>query len=90
MAKYRIGTADATLYSLEPCTSCGVAGWVWEDNGFGLNVAGPLIYFATSGTHAIRMQVREDGLAVDQILLSPGAFQTQSPGANRNDKTILR
>jgi hypothetical protein len=55
-----------------------------------LNIAGPLIYFAMSGTHAIRMQVREDGLAVDQILLSPVAFKTQSPGANRNDKTILR
>jgi phosphatidylserine/phosphatidylglycerophosphate/cardiolipin synthase-like enzyme len=90
VARYRIGTTDATSYSLEPCIGCGVAGWGWEDNGFGLNIAGPLIYFAMSGTHAIRMQVREDGLAVDQILLSPVAFKTQSPGANRNDKTILR
>jgi phosphatidylserine/phosphatidylglycerophosphate/cardiolipin synthase-like enzyme len=88
--KYRIGTTDATWYTLEECSNCGLSGWGWQDNGFGLNVAGPLIYFATTGTHTIRVQPRTDGLAIDQILLSPEKFKTQSPGANRNDTTILQ
>jgi endonuclease/exonuclease/phosphatase family metal-dependent hydrolase len=50
---------------------------------------GPLIYFATSGTHTIRVQAREDGLAIDQIVLSAQSYLSASPGAFRNDSTIL-
>src|SRR4029079_11093267 len=45
--------------------------------------------FAASGTHTIRIQQREDGLSVDQIVLSPATFLTSAPGANKNDHTIL-
>ena len=89
-AIYRIATANATTFSLEQCSGCGIAGWGWEDNGWGQGVAGPLMYFATSGTHTIRVQVREDGLALDQILLSPQKYLNAPPGGNRNDATILR
>jgi hypothetical protein len=50
---------------------------------------GPLIYFETSGTQTIRIQVREDGFSIDQIVLSPGTFLNVSPGALKNDNTIL-
>lgn len=53
-------------------------------------MAGPLIYLATTGPHTTRIQVREDGLAIDQILLSPDTFELPSPGLTKNDKTILR
>ena len=46
---------------------------------------GPLIYFANSGTHTIRIQVREDGLSIDQIVLSPSTYLNSPPGPPRND-----
>jgi hypothetical protein len=33
--------------------------------------------------------VREDGLAIDQIVLSALMYAASAPGANRNDTTIL-
>jgi hypothetical protein len=50
---------------------------------------GPLIYFATTGTHRVRVQVREDGLGIDQIVLSSGLYLTKPPGAAKADTTIL-
>jgi hypothetical protein len=47
------------------------------------------IYFATGGTQTIRVQVREDGLSIDQITLSAGAYLAVAPGAAKNDTTIL-
>jgi hypothetical protein len=86
---YRIGTTSATTYTLEDCTSCGVSGWGWQDNGFGAGVLGPLVYFAKSGPQRMRVQVREDGLGIDQIVLSADAFRTVAPGATTNDGTIV-
>ena len=37
----------------------------------------------------MRIQVREDGLSIDQIVLSPTTYVTRSPGALKNDTTIL-
>ena len=90
--KYLIGTSDATWFSLEQCSGCGVAGWGWEDNGWGTPATmGPLIYFTTNGTHRIRIQPREDGVAIDQIVLSanPQTYLNVAPGANKNDQTIV-
>jgi hypothetical protein len=86
---YRIGTTDATPYVLEACSGCGVSGWGWEDNGYGAGVLGPVIYFATTGTHRVRVQVREDGLGIDQIVLSSGLYLTKPPGTAKGDATIL-
>jgi phosphatidylserine/phosphatidylglycerophosphate/cardiolipin synthase-like enzyme len=86
---YRIGTTSATLVNLEDCSGCGISGWGWQDNGYGSGVMGPLIYFETSGTQTIRIQVREDGFSIDQIVLSPDTYLTTSPGALKNDSVIL-
>ena len=66
-----------------------MSGWGWQDNGWGTNVLGPLIYFQRTGSQTIRVQTREDGFAIDQIVLSPGRFLDKSPGTLRNDTTIL-
>jgi hypothetical protein len=50
---------------------------------------GPLVYFQTSGTRTLRVQVREDGLSIDQIVLSPQTYLNSSPGSLLNDSTIL-
>jgi len=87
-ATYRIGTTAAAEYNLEDCSGCGLSGWGWQDNGWGVGVQGPAIYFGTSGTQRIRIQNREDGLSIDQILLSPSRYLSTSPGALKNDGTI--
>ena len=40
-------------------------------------------------SQTIRVQPREDGLAIDQIVLSPATYLTSSPGATKNDTTLL-
>ena len=47
------------------------------------------IYFAESGSQTLRIQPREDGLSIDQIVLSPAAYLSSSPGAPKNDATVL-
>jgi hypothetical protein len=88
-AMWRIGSTDATAVVLEDCGGCGEAGWGWQDNGYGTGVLGPVVYFATSGLQRVRVQTREDGLGVDQIVLSPSRYLSQSPGRLKNDTTIL-
>ena len=88
-AQFRIGTTAATEINLEDCSGCGLADWGWQDNGWGAGVMGPLIRFSKGGSQRIRVQTREDGLAIDQIVLSPGRYLNAPPGALKNDNTIL-
>jgi exonuclease III len=85
----RIGTAQAATINLEDGVNVGVAGWGWQDTGYGVGVLGPVIRFAASGVQTIRIQTREDGLRIDQIVLSSGTYLTRAPGALKNDTTIL-
>lgn len=85
----RIGTKSAATVKLEDCKDCGLSGWGWQDNGFGVEVLGPLVRFATSGTKRIRIQTRGDGVSIDQIVLSPLTYLTAAPGALKNDVVIL-
>jgi acid phosphatase type 7 len=86
---FRVGTSSATRVNLQDCTGCSISGWGWQDNGFGAAVLGPALRFDTDGMHTIRIQAREDGVSIDQIVLSPGTYLNSPPGANRNDTTIL-
>ncbi len=86
---YRMGTTAATEFNLEDCSGCGLQGWGWQDNGWGVGTLGSPIYFQSSGIHTIRIQVREDGLSLDQIVLSPSTYLNSSPGSLKNDTTIL-
>jgi endonuclease/exonuclease/phosphatase family metal-dependent hydrolase len=87
-AAYRIGTTGALSVNLEPCANCGVAGWGWQDTSYWLTQS-PLIMFGARGTHTIRIQTREDGVQVDQIVLSPANYLTRPPGPLSNDTTVL-
>jgi hypothetical protein len=86
---FRIGSTAATAYVLENCSGCSISGWGWQDNGYGAGVLGAAIYFAMSGPQTLRIQTREDGLSIDQVILSPASYLTSPPGAVRNDTTIL-
>ena len=87
-AAYRIGTSDSMPINLEDCSGCGVAGWGWQDNGYGAGVLGPTVRF-TGGPQTIRIQTREDGLRIDQIVVSAERYLNTSPGALKNDTVVL-
>jgi len=86
-AAWRIGTTSAQVVSLEEGNGAGVAGWGWNDNAYG--ALGTPVSFATSGTQRIRIQVREDGVSIDQIVLSAAKYLSSSPGSLKNDTKIL-
>src|SRR5688572_10120109 len=88
-AAYRIGTTSATEINLEDCLGCGVSGWGWQDNGWGVAILGPAIFFQSTGTQTLRIQTREDGFSIDQIVLSPSTYLYNPPGALKNDGVIL-
>ena len=85
----RIGSSSSAQIVLQDGDlDASVSGWGWSDNGWG--TLGSPIYFAANGKHTIRIQQREDGAIVDQIVLSPDTYLTARPGATDNDSTILR
>jgi hypothetical protein len=85
----RIGTTSSTTVNLEEASNAGVSGWGWQDNGYGTGVMGTTLTFATPGLHTIRVQTREDGVSIDQIVLSARKYLTAAPGPMKNDATIL-
>ena len=87
-AIYRIGTTSGLLVNLENCAGCGVSGWGWQNHGYWLADTS-LLAFATAGPHTIRISVREDGVQLDQIVLSPSRFFSRAPGVLRDDTTIV-
>ena len=86
--EFRTGTTSATVVSIEEGSGAGLSGWGWQDNGY--SSLGPLIYFAASGSQTIRIQQREDGLSIDQVVLSAATYLSSPPGAAKNDMTIIR
>jgi hypothetical protein len=75
--------------NIEDCVGCRLSNWGWQDNEVGKDVLGPLIYFAASGPQRLRIQAREDGLGIDQVVLSAVRYRFGAPGTLRNDTTIL-
>ena len=85
-----IGSTSALVFNLEECSGCGVSGWGWEDDGWGArDRPGILIRFPAGGRQRIRLQTREDGLSIDQVVLSAEKYLTSRPGSAKNDTTIL-
>jgi endonuclease/exonuclease/phosphatase family metal-dependent hydrolase len=85
---YPIGSSSGLLVNLETCTGCGDSGWGWQDGTWWLDQT-TTIQFSTTGLHRIRVQSREDGVKVDQIVLSPRTYLTSAPGSTKNDGTIV-
>ena len=89
-AAYRVGSTDALPFNLEECSGCGESGWGWEDDGWGaVDAPGVRIHFEKGGFQRLRIQRREDGLSIDQIVLSSEKYLTARPGTAKNDTTIL-
>jgi hypothetical protein len=85
---YPLNTTAGLLVNLENCSACGLAGWGWQNTSWwALQPA--TVSFATTGLHTLRIQVREDGVSLDQIILSANQYLTARPGAVKNDRTIV-
>ncbi len=89
VARARIGTTSSLTVNLEDGTSAGVKGYGWQDDGYGIGVLGTAVTFERTGLQTIRVQPREDGYVIDQIVLSPAKYLTSSPGALKSDTTVL-
>ena len=60
--------------NLEECSNCGESGWGWEDDGYGaVNKNGVLLRF-DPGPQTIVIQTREDGVSIDQVVLSAAKY----------------
>jgi hypothetical protein len=85
---WRIGGPQALLVNLEDCGGCGVDGWGWQDDAWWLGQSS-VVRFATASRHTVRVQTREDGVEIDQIVLSPQRYLATPPGGVRGDATIV-
>lgn len=87
---YQQGTTSGLSVNLEECAGCGESGWGWEDDGWGsVNKNGVTLRFPDGKFHEIFIQQREDGVSIDQIVLSSERYLTTRPGAAKNDTTIV-
>jgi hypothetical protein len=88
-ALFRIGTTAGLVVNLSGRASGkDLAGWGWRDGAYWI-VQQTTARFASSSTHTVRVQTREDGVQVDQIVLSPATYLTSAPGPAANDSTIV-
>jgi hypothetical protein len=85
---WRTGTSSGLLVNLETCGGCGMLGWGWSGGAWWLSGTG-IVRFANADPQTIRIQTREDGVDVDQIVLSPVTYFNAAPGGVANDSTIV-
>jgi hypothetical protein len=87
---YPINTASGLLVNLATSADAtSLSGWGWQNGAYWL--AQPAtVTFAASGSHTMRIQIREDGVEVDQIVLSAGPYLSSPPGPPTSDTTIVR
>ncbi|HEX4346663.1 MAG TPA: carbohydrate-binding protein, partial [Vicinamibacterales bacterium] len=88
-AAYRVGTTNGLIVNLATdATGGSLSNWGWMDHGYWV-AQSPDVQFAGSGSHTIRVQTREDGVQVDEIVLSPSTYLTNSPGSPTADTNIV-
>jgi hypothetical protein len=86
---YRINTTSGLLINLATDGLAGsLSGWGWQNGAYWLSQP-TTVTFPTTGTRKLRIQVREDGVQLDQIVLSPARYLNASPGTVSNDSTIV-
>jgi hypothetical protein len=88
-SKYPIGSASALLVNLATDSNAtSLNGWGWQNGAYWLSQT-TTVTFAAGGTHIMRIQTREDGVQIDQIVFSPSRYLTAAPGSVSDDHTIV-
>src|SRR5690606_22717022 len=84
---FAINSTSGMAVNLENCSNCGTAGWGWQNGAYWL--AKPLVVFGSGSVQTMRVQTREDGVAVDQIIVSAATWLSSPPGQPTLDSTIV-
>lgn len=87
-AIYRLGTTSGLTVNLQSCNGCTLSGWGWIGGAYWLTQQ-TTVSFAAPGTHTLRIQTREDGVQLDEVVLSPSTYLSSSPGPVVNDTTKI-
>jgi hypothetical protein len=88
-AVYPINSTTGLLVNLATdATGASLNGWGWANGAYWLSQPAT-VTFATAGAHTLRIQVREDGVAFDQAVLSPATYLNRPPGPPTSDSTIV-
>jgi probable HAF family extracellular repeat protein len=86
---YQVGSTSGLLVNL--ATDAGASSlveWGWVNGAYWLNQ--PTTFtFPAGSTQRMRIQVREDGVQLDQVVLSPKRYLSTPPGDRTNDTTIV-
>ena len=86
---YQLNSTSGLLVNLATDGSANsLNNWGWQNTAYWLSQATTLT-FASSGPHTLRIQIREDGVQLDQIVLSPSTYLSSAPGSVTNDNTIV-
>jgi phosphatidylserine/phosphatidylglycerophosphate/cardiolipin synthase-like enzyme len=86
---YQLNSTSGLLVNLATdSTGSSLNNWGWQNTAYWLSQA-TTVTFANSGSHTLRIQIREDGVQFDQIVLSPSTYLSSSPGSVTNDSTIV-
>jgi hypothetical protein len=86
---YPMNSTSGLLVNL--ATDAGAAslnGWGWQNGAYWLSQPST-ITFSTTGVHTMRLQIREDGLQLDQVVISPFTYRERAPGPVGGDSTIV-
>jgi len=85
---YGINTTAGLMVNLATdSTATSLNGWGWQNTAYWLSQPTTLTF--AGGSQTLRVQVREDGVAFDQIVLSPTTYLNAPPGPVTNDGTIV-
>jgi len=88
-AAYPIQTTSGLLVNLATdSTATSLNNWGWQNTAYWLSQP-TTVTFPATGTQTLRIQIREDGVELDQIVLSPSNYLNSSPGKLTNDTTIV-
>ena len=86
---YPMNTTSGLNVNLATDAAAGsLNNWGWQNTAYWLSQP-TTVTFASSGTHTMRIQVREDGVQLDQIVLSSSQYLSAAPGGPTNDTTIV-
>ncbi|MGE0448693.1 MAG: carbohydrate-binding protein [Vicinamibacterales bacterium] len=85
---YRIGSTNALTLNFQDSSAGKLAGWGWLDGAYWLSQQSTIL-FTSAGTHTLRVQTREDGVQLDQVVLSPSTYLGVAPGQRSGDSTIV-
>jgi hypothetical protein len=86
---YRTDTTSGLLVNLATSsTATSLNNWGWQNGAYWLSQP-TAVTFAAAGTQTMRIQIREDGVEIDQIVLSPSTYFNNAPGPVGNDSTIV-